>query len=95
MIQKSSFEKERKNMIISAAIKVIKDSKEFIVMGKRHNNCLEVMWDCGLRRPYEKVEGFMTDKFDFLDRRTAKQYAIVCGQVKETEHGELFSEDLW
>ena len=55
-------------MIIAAAIKIIKDEKEMVFMGKRHHNCLEVMWNAGIRRPFEETQGFVNNKFEFLDR---------------------------
>lgn len=39
------------------------------------------------------IEGFITDKGDFLDRKEAGKHAFECGQTKEVLN--LISEDLW
>jgi hypothetical protein len=48
----------------------------------------------------QQVEGFLTDKGEFLDRRQAFLHARKCGQrITRPADGyqgdELFSEDLW
>lgn len=48
--------------------------------------------------PADNEQGFLTDKKEFLNREDAAEYAVKCGQLKETElkiPGTLFSEDLW
>ena len=83
-------------MIISSAILIEHEGDEpFIIMGRRHHNCFETLHATGYRRPFKDTQGFMTDSWQFLDRRKAKQHAIECGQIKESPHGELYSEDLW
>lgn len=85
-------------MLISSAIKFEKDGNEIIVMGKRHVNCLETAYHLGLKQPYVQIaQGFMTDKFEFLNRQQGRTHAINCGQVKEEnlEYTDLYSEDLW
>lgn len=82
-------------MIIAAAIRVCKNDEYFVVMGMRHHNCLEIMYLAGLRRPYTEEQGFMTEKFEFMNRYEAKEYAVSCGQIKETSSARLYSEDLW
>lgn len=82
-------------MIIASAVKVTKDNKTFIIMGKRHHNCLETIWDAGIRRPFIEVQGFMTDKFEFLDRLAAMEHAKIEFQVNPDMTGVLYSEDLW
>ena len=45
------------------------------------------------------IEGFLTDKGEFLDRREAADHAYECGQLVETAEepriDRLMSEDLW
>jgi hypothetical protein len=40
------------------------------------------------------IQGFITDKGVFLDRKEAGEYAFKYGQIKEP-NDFLFSEDLW
>lgn len=85
-------------MIISSAIKFYEAGSEYptIMTGHRHPDILMDMYKKGI--VYDKitqVQGFMTDDFRFLDRVQAKKYAIECGQIKESEFSELYSEDLW
>lgn len=88
-------------MIIAAGILVEKDGEKCLFMGKRHGNCIEQFAFCNFRMPFHKsIQGFVTDKFEFLDRVEAKKYAIECGQlIAGTEEfpnsTELYSEDLW
>lgn len=85
-------------MIICSAVKIEKDGHQITFMGKRHCNCFETAWYAGLRRPWIEIsQGFITDKFEFLNRKKARKHAIDCGQVKEEnlEFKELYSEDLW
>lgn len=50
-------------------------------------------------KPFISVEGFLTDKGDFLDRWEAADHAYECGQLVETAEepriDRLISEDLW
>lgn len=83
-------------MIICSAVKIEKDGREIIFMGKRHCNCFETAWDAGLRRPWKEIaQGFITDEFEFMNRYAAKVHAVSCGQVTYTQYSELYSEDLW
>ena len=83
-------------MIIASAIKVSKDGKTpFIVVGKRHHNCLETIWELGIKKPTINDQGFLTDENEFLNRIEAMNYAFKCGQIKEYKERELYSEDLW
>ena len=42
-------------------------------------------------------QGFITDTNEFLDRPTAAQHALECGQISKLKFNnvDLFSEDLW
>lgn len=82
--------------IIAAAIKVTKDEKEFVIAGKRHCNCFETMFLAGVKRPFQEVQGFMTNTFEFVDRKEGWKIAAESGQIKDAEYPRtLFSEDLW
>lgn len=85
-------------MIVAAAIKfyVVGDEYPTIMMGRRHPDIFKKMYEMGIE--YDKlthIQGFMTNNDKFLDRCEAKQYAIECGQIKESKFDELYSEDLW
>lgn len=85
-------------MIIAAAIKIIKDDKECILMAKRHCNCYEQLFVLDAKRPYKDIQGFMTNDFVFLNRTEAKKYAKKYNQIINEEFNrsnELYSEDLW
>ena len=84
-------------MIISSAIKVTKDKKTFVIMGRRHCSCFQTMFDAGIKRPFHEEQGFVTDKFKFVNRKDAKLIAIACRQILEGEgkYRELYSEDIF
>lgn len=83
-------------MIISSAIKFTKDEKTFIIMGRRHHNCFETAYAAGLRKPWTDEQGFMTDKFVFVNRYEAWEIAKVSKQIfRNWGSGTLYSEDLW
>jgi len=67
----------------------------FVICGRRHHNCFitkslseysEIKGD--------SVQGFLTSKDIFLDRRQAAELAFKMGQIKR-ETTCLFSEDLY
>jgi hypothetical protein len=84
-------------MIVASAIKITKEGEyPIIVMGERHHNCFETIWNLGIRRPYVDEQGFLTDNNTFLDRQAAYKYATSCGQITQGEYpSTLYSEDLW
>ena len=43
----------------------------------------------------EKVQGFLTSKNRFVDRKEAYKIALQAGQVEGKEREKLFSEDLY
>jgi hypothetical protein len=79
----------------------------------RHHNVLHSLWhqfigeakDATVQRTHAsysgEIQGFLTDKGEFLDRRAALIHARECGQALKRQPGvgyqgdELFSEDLW
>lgn len=84
-------------MIISSAIRVTKDDKTFVIMGRRHCSCYKTMYDAGIKRPFKDEQGFVTDEFEFVNRLEAKKIAEECNQILEGEgqYKELFSEDIF
>ena len=75
-------------MIVASAI--LKDG--VIHTGRRHHNILLGAKPFGAIKG--GLQGFVTDKGEFLDRYDAAKYAYEHGQI--TYHKNmLFSEDLW
>ncbi len=76
-----------------------------VVAGYRHPHCIEVvhqlsgMRSCsfGPDATGKSVQGFLTDKNRFVDRKEAAKIAIASGQIKECQYteGTLYSEDLY
>lgn len=86
----------------------VKDLILFVPQPGRHHNVLHSLRN-NFEGPNERthssyvgeVQGFLTDKGEFLDRRAALIHVRDCGQPLLRQHGvgyqgdELFSEDLW
>jgi hypothetical protein len=73
-------------------------SNGFVVSGRRHHNCFFIAHVC-LADSYSEVkgdaiQGFLTSKNIFLDRKDAGALAFKVGQIK-TPTDCLFSEDLY
>ena len=90
-------------MIVSAAVKFhsILLDKEVIIPIHRHQDFSFILYELE-HYPYDykdEIEGFLTDKGEFLDRREAAGHAYECGQLIETAEepriDRLMSEDLW
>lgn len=91
-------------MIICAAMKLELPNKTHVICGHRHGDCFQTFvlmsdeW-----HKATKTQGFIDHKGRFLDRKSALQHALECGQLSETtrwyqqDHGndELYSEDLY
>ena len=86
----------------------LKDLILFVPAPGRHHNVLNSMiaqFREGAQRRgasyMGEVQGFLTDKGEFLDRRAALLHVKECGQPMLRQMGvgyqgdELFSEDLW
>lgn len=70
--------------IIASAIKAYpKDSKyPIIVCGKRHCNCLEILWNSKIEFDKSKtIQGFYTNNDRFLDRYEAAILALENNQM--------------
>lgn len=73
----------------------------FVITGRRHHNCIAILEIMNKRtadfvidgkRKY--VQGFLTSKDRFVDRKEGGEIAYNAGQTKELEK-TLFSEDLY
>jgi hypothetical protein len=64
--------------------------------GKRHGHCIATIWQATGKRAHQGVQGFVTMKGRFVDRKEAAMIAVYAGQVAgRTLPFELFSEDLY
>jgi hypothetical protein len=80
-----------KEIIIAAAIK----TPEWVHRGRRHGEIIKEIVD--RRGNFDKlnsIQGFVTSKDRFLDRKEAAQFAYEIKQTKELK-SPLLSEDLW
>ena len=76
--------------------------KGMVLTGLRHCHCFDIASRI-LKDNYKngKVQGFLTSKDRFVDRREASQIAQDAGQLKEAKqrmdgsYERLFSEDLY
>lgn len=94
------FEKE---FIICAAIKIEDTGK--IYYGHRHRHCLdasngELSWTLNRQQisKIKRIQGFITSKNRFVDRKEALIIALENDQVldkKEIRGNDLYSEDLY
>lgn len=85
--------------ITDAAILFVIDCPYTVIpmVGVRHADIFERAFRQGIKYNKEKtIQGFWTNKDNFLDRYEAKKLAMSNGQLSEdTGLAELFSEDLW
>jgi len=101
---------EKEEYILCAAIWLKSDEKHehqprnidsgVVVCGRRHHNCFITAWAlCDDKSKYSEkkgnvVQGFLTSKNRFVDRKEAAIIAVANGQsCRETDL--LFSEDLY
>lgn len=73
-----------------------------VFCGQRHGQCMYSMCSItGLRSVTpevgEYVQGFLTSKNRFVDRKEGAKIALASGQVEKLDYvdGTLFSEDLY
>lgn len=82
-------------MIVVAAVKHCGK----VYTGARHHLAIRAAVAQTGVRPVKggQHQGFLDDVGNWLDRETAAQHALQCGQVKALKFNarELFSEDLW
>ena len=97
-------------MIVASAVRLTNGS---VFVGKRHGDCYQMIKHITADKESckDSMQGFITDKLEFLDREDAYFEAFACGQCKEQDykpsparglfipkelwHPVLFSEDLW
>lgn len=90
-----------KEQIVCAAIKVyLPSGLSKVFNGHRHNHCIEAMngelsWTMNRQEisKLKTVQGFMTSKLRFVDRKEGAKIWIACG--KDTQFEELYSEDIY
>ena len=73
--------------------------KGFVICGWRHGNCIyQMVAITGLRsipaEAGEEIQGFLTSKNRFVDRKEAGEIAFANGQTDELKT-TLYSEDLY
>ena len=80
-------------MIVSAAIK----QDGIVHVGRRHHNIIADMRLKGFVWNETEIQGFVTDKGEFLNRIDARKHFIDSGQVSVsgTLKHQLYSEDLY
>lgn len=95
-------------MIVAAAVRINHATISMAAPARHHDILRQI---AGLYAPEDRphwtyeveVQGFITDKGEFLGRRAAFQHTIDCGQGQPRRRtgphnyqgGELYSEDLW
>jgi len=67
-------------------------TNRIIIFGKDHGDCFE-------RSPkgsHSKVQGFLTNKYRFVNRKEAASIAFQAKQIETIEPNQiLFSEEMW
>jgi len=71
-----------------------------VICGHRHCNCIQVRMLANIPRAAKEVQGFVTSKNRFVDRKLATKIAYRAQQIDVPvndggEATELFSEDLY
>lgn len=85
---------------ISSAIKIFpKDHYPVVICGRRHPDCLELIWEMDIKRDKSKdVQGFIVLNDDgykmFVDRIEGAQIAKELGYHLDYPNC-LYSEDIW
>ena len=93
-------------MIICAALQILDvdlDKIVDIIAGVRHPWCYQTYDTLYAERHCIVIEGFLTDKNEFLNREKAYDHALMCNQISpalrqyKKDHDEymLYSEDLY
>lgn len=66
----------------------------YVLCGLRHHNCLTNRYVLGLKKVPNSIQGFLTNKDRFLNRKESAEVAMLSGQIK-TKTDLLFSENLY
>ena len=72
----------------------------YVVCGQRHHNCymtVSILGNGAIMQEEDDVQGFLTDRNRFVDRKEGAKIAINARQVDRLDNPRigLFSEDLW
>lgn len=89
--------------IVSAAVKIFEENlqKEIMIPCHRHGDAFYILKEFGYSpaKGYKVVaDGFLDEKWNFVDRIIAHKIAYDAGQIPHDEPykpTELYSEDLW
>ena len=88
--------------LIAAAINFYYEETDtwLIFTGVRHSDIYEQLNQLKIKYDRVKfcVEGFLTNKGEFVDRYNAKVIALNANQLivpEEETYGELYTEDVW
>jgi hypothetical protein len=87
-------------MITNAAVKIFdkRQNKEIIIPCHRHCDAFWILKQFGYKKNVDYTEiaqGFLDEVDNFYTRVEAKKHAEKYNQIAETEHEELYTEDLW
>jgi hypothetical protein len=62
----------------------------------RHHHIIHQITERNPEIMIGSVQGFVTDKGEFVDRKVGAQHVIECGQIDKLNWPpNLYSEDLW
>lgn len=66
----------------------------YVACGRRHHNIISLMGQFGRLTKRDHIDGFLTSKDRFVDRKEAAAIAYKAGQISKPNNC-LFSEDLY
>ena len=72
--------------------------KGFVICGRRHHNCGEILKIMNISSDNDIIEGFLTSKNRFLNRKDAYKIAFIRKQISDDytiDEGILISEDIY
>lgn len=78
-----------------AAIKTSDENVAVVLKPGRHCDIIHHLATMGFKTPISGAQGFITSTGRFVGRVDAKAIAITSGQLVDSEHSQLYSEDLW
>lgn len=78
-----------------AAIKTGENSIAVVPKPLRHPHIIHRLVQRGFKKPIKGEQGFLTSEGKFVGRVEALEIAKRAGQIKETPHSKLYTEDLW
>jgi len=88
---------DRRPSLIERAAVLVSGKVYSVPRPGRHDNIARCLYVYGAHLDLEgEVQGFLTNRGEFLTRRTAKAVAMHAGQIVRTVNpDELFSEEMW